>query len=363
MNVKALTIAGVAVALAIVVTIALNVLKPVKHEEVAVAAGPSAESVFSGSIDNPGTPPPAPAGATTTEGAAPAEAAPASEPPAETASAASAPGEPAPATGSTEPAAAEAAPAAEPVSSASAEAPAAETPTSSAPAESPPAETSVASGEPGADSMGGEPTGGSGAPAAAEAPRGGCGPAIMPSPATGTAGGKTGKMPETKTAAAPAPQPSPSLPPPVEMASSSPPPAAASSSSSSSGSGEPAKPKAITKAKPKPSAPPPKDARKAWWPAGGAGKLNIAFVGEASFTKAIVLLADGAFENGSSADANIKVTKNGEKVSTKWLVATNKKMLLLNVGPGKYTVTIGAGLKDASGKSVGASGSGPVYVH
>lgn len=121
------------------------------------------------------------------------------------------------------------------------------------------------------------------------------------------------------------------------------------------------------KPKPKPRAPKktPEEAKVAWWPAKAPGKLNVNFAGEASFTKAIVMVFDGAFDNADSANQNIKVTpKKGGKVNGEWKVANgNKQMLLLNVDPGLYTVEIGAGLTDKGNRTIASAATGAVFVH
>lgn len=118
------------------------------------------------------------------------------------------------------------------------------------------------------------------------------------------------------------------------------------------------------KAKPKAPKVAPAEAKLAWWPAKTAGKLNLTYAGEASFTKAIVLLFDGAFDSAQSADDNIQVTtKSGQAVAGQWLVAKgNPQMLLFNVDPGLYQVSVGGGLTDKGGRGLGAASSGLVFV-
>lgn len=118
------------------------------------------------------------------------------------------------------------------------------------------------------------------------------------------------------------------------------------------------------KAKPKAPKVAPPEAKLAWWPAKTAGKLNLTYAGEASFTKAIVLLFDGAFDTAQSANDNIKVTtKSGQAVAGQWLVAKgNPQMLLFNVDPGLYKVSVGSGLSDKGGRGLGAASSGMVFV-
>ena len=123
-------------------------------------------------------------------------------------------------------------------------------------------------------------------------------------------------------------------------------------------------PKPKAKAKPKAPKVAPPEAKLAWWPAKTDGKLNLTYAGEASFTKAIVLLFDGNFETPESANQNIKVTaKDGSAVAGQWLVAKgNPQMLLFNVAPGLYKVSVGSGLSDKGGRALGAASSGQVFV-
>ena len=113
----------------------------------------------------------------------------------------------------------------------------------------------------------------------------------------------------------------------------------------------------------KPKAPPP-EVKTAWWPAKTAGKLNITYAGDASFTKAIVLLFDGAFDSADSANQNVVVkTTKGKVVPGQWLVANaNRQMLLFNANPGLYTVEVGGGLTDKGGRALAAAATGPVYI-
>lgn len=101
----------------------------------------------------------------------------------------------------------------------------------------------------------------------------------------------------------------------------------------------------------------------AWWPASNADQLNILFVGEAAFGSAISVLADGEFENAESANAHVQVrTVDGARVERKWQLSTNRKMLLMSVGPGEYTVSIGADLSDAKSRTFGRTSEGRVFV-
>lgn len=123
--------------------------------------------------------------------------------------------------------------------------------------------------------------------------------------------------------------------------------------------------KTQTRAKQGSSRPPaPPQPASAWWPSSQAGKLNIRFVGSASFGSAIAILTDGAFASPEQANQSIEVKRAGENraVPPRWVVATNRTMLLLPVSPGEYTVRIGKDLSDAEGKPVADAASGTVLV-
>lgn len=103
----------------------------------------------------------------------------------------------------------------------------------------------------------------------------------------------------------------------------------------------------------------------AWWPSPRQGKLNILFVGGASFGSAIAVLTDGSFNSAELANRSITVRNatTHRTVSPRWVVATNKTMLLLAVAPGQYQVSIGAELVDAGGRDLSQSASGIVAVN
>lgn len=191
----------------------------------------------------------------------------------------------------------------------------------------PSTQTAPAEAEPAADTAPSEP-----APAAAPEPTPEPAPEPEPAPAA-----EPEPAPEPEPAAAEAPEPAAAAPAP--------------------------KPKPATpKPAPKPRVAPP-EIKKAWWPAATAGKLNLVYAGEASFTKAIALLFDGEFATPESANANIKVkNENGKTVSGRWLVASNPRMLLFSADPGLYTVEVGDGLKDKNDRALSAASSGPVFV-
>lgn len=193
--------------------------------------------------------------------------------------------------------------------------------------------------------------------AAAPAPRGGsCSnatvdPVAKPAVVTAAGPGPAEAPADTSTAAAPkvADAPKPETAPKIADAPSR-------------KKAPPSAPKATSKPPMPKSA--PAEARTAWWPAKVSGKLNLVYAGEASFTKAIVLLFDGAFDNGDSANQNVRVTtRGGEAVKGKWLVATgNRQMLLFNVGPGLYRLDVGSGMADKDGRAISAASGGLVFV-
>lgn len=311
MNVKPLVLAGAATGVSVVTFVALSLIAPISHAEKSTAQGLSADKVFAASIDAPGASSPEPVVVAATEVAL-----------ADTGNA----------------------------------------PASTAQSEPAPAAMEVAQ----ADVS--EPVDtGAEAPTAAEPASGGgsCTTGIVDpkaKPVVVKATGLPGDSPAPKTAAAaPASEPAPAAPAPESMTSE--PAAPRFESSPESEVAEAPKPVA----KPKPRAPKkaPAEAKVAWWPAKTPGKLNLAYAGEASFTKAIVLMFDGAFDNADSANQHIKVTpQKGGAVKGKWLLATgNKQMLLLDVAPGLYTVEIGEGLTDKGNRSLGAASSGAVFIH
>lgn len=107
----------------------------------------------------------------------------------------------------------------------------------------------------------------------------------------------------------------------------------------------------------------PETAKKAWWPAPANGKLNLTYAGEASFTGAVALLFDGAFENPDSANQNIQVKdRSGRTVKGTWLVSANRQMLLFGAPSGLYSVNLGSGLADKGGRNIAESSEGHVFI-
>lgn len=173
----------------------------------------------------------------------------------------------------------------------------------------------------------------------------------MPSPAPDNP--TAAPMPEPEPAPEPTPEPSPvptpkPTPEPTAKAAKAAPPAPA---------GLPT---------PRPTAgksPPPKLTQ--WWGPESPAHLSIIYAGSAAYTRAIVLMFNGAFDDASSADRNLSVTGPGGKaMQGRWQVgANNKRMLLFPVDrPGIYTVSVQPELSDRNGRKLGKRLSGPVQV-
>ncbi len=122
---------------------------------------------------------------------------------------------------------------------------------------------------------------------------------------------------------------------------------------------------AVATARPtsKPAA--PKPALTQWWGTPSDQRLSITYAGSAAYTRAIVLMFNGDFDDASKAAASLGVTDaGGNPVSGSWQVgSTNKRMLLFPVSRnGTYNVSVNAALADRNGRSLGASAQGPVQV-
>jgi hypothetical protein len=110
------------------------------------------------------------------------------------------------------------------------------------------------------------------------------------------------------------------------------------------------------------------DAISVWWPAVGQQKssqLNLLYAGEAAFEKAAVLLFSDSIGNASSAASHIRILNDqGKPVPGHWeLSPQNSRMLIFKTRPGRYTLILAPDLAGQSGKTLGVSLHGPVYVH
>lgn len=125
---------------------------------------------------------------------------------------------------------------------------------------------------------------------------------------------------------------------------------------------------AATAAPRKPAAKPaPKKPQKLtqWWGPESETQLSLVYAGSAAYTRAVVLMLNGAFDDTTSAEANLRVTDAaGKAVAGKWQIgANNKRMLLFPVDKaGIYTVSVKADLTDRTGRKLGKAQKGPVRV-
>lgn len=102
-----------------------------------------------------------------------------------------------------------------------------------------------------------------------------------------------------------------------------------------------------------------------WWGPESDANLSVIYAGSAAYTRAIVLMFNGAFRDAASAQQHLRVhDATGKAVPGSWEVgASNRRMLVFPVAQtGIYTVTVGAGLADQAGRVVGKEQQGPVRV-
>ncbi|SFF32794.1 hypothetical protein SAMN04488120_102197 [Fontimonas thermophila] len=102
-----------------------------------------------------------------------------------------------------------------------------------------------------------------------------------------------------------------------------------------------------------------------WWGPESPTQLSLVYAGSAAYTRAIVLMFNGAFDDAAAAAAHLRVTDaNGKTVNGSWQIgANNKRMLLFPVNkPGIYTVSVGDGLSDRQGRKIAKALKGPVRV-
>ncbi|MDD3762228.1 MAG: hypothetical protein PHP86_02920 [Nevskiales bacterium] len=118
----------------------------------------------------------------------------------------------------------------------------------------------------------------------------------------------------------------------------------------------------------KPRAPPPTPAARLtqWWDTAATPTgLTVVYAGSAAYTRAIVLMFNGAFDDSTAAEQHVTITDSkGTPVSGQWSVGSNnKRMLQFAVSkPGVYNVTVGAGMQDRAGQTLKQSLKGPVRV-
>ncbi len=102
-----------------------------------------------------------------------------------------------------------------------------------------------------------------------------------------------------------------------------------------------------------------------WWAPESDTRLSIVYAGSAAYTRALVVLFNGDFDNVAAAQQHLSVVDaTGKPVKGTWEIgANNKRMLLFPVAKvGTYTVTVGADLADRNGRKLGTEQKGPVHV-
>ena len=173
-------------------------------------------------------------------------------------------------------------------------------------------------------------------------------------------------VPEPEPEVAPEPEATPEPEVAVEAPAPAPAPEATPAPSApaavaSAPAAKPAKP-----AKPATS-PPTKNQNPAptWWGTSVAGRLNLVYAGSAAYKRAIVLMFDGDLKDAAAVSRSVKVVDaSGKTVSGRWeLNSSNPRMAVLPLeAAGTYRVTVGAGLVDIRGRTLGSTQQGPVRI-
>lgn len=189
-------------------------------------------------------------------------------------------------------------------------------------------------------------------------------PSPTPSPTRVAAPAPTPVSPPKSTGATtPAVTPRPATNTSSNTAAST--PEATASSSASAGAGQPPVPTERPDRRPAPTL----DVERfeqAWWVGAEtpSDALSVVYVGAAAYTRAIVVLADGAFGDPSVVARHLRVLRDGQRVEGLWEISPqNPRMLVFSVDrAGVYELGIGEGLADRNGRRYGVSRSGPVRV-
>lgn len=117
---------------------------------------------------------------------------------------------------------------------------------------------------------------------------------------------------------------------------------------------------------PKPAEPAPAPEKiAAWWGKENPQALSVVYAGSASYTRAVVLLFNGSFADSASANSHVRVKDaRGRALNGSWQInPKNPRMLVFPVAAaGRYEVEVGSGLRDRSGKQLGAAVRGPVLI-
>lgn len=185
--------------------------------------------------------------------------------------------------------------------------------------------------------------------------------------------------PSEVAVATPAPVAEPVSPKPVAVAATAtqmqaPPPAASAPSPTTGVASVAPKPAAVAAASNTSAAPAPRPSSAsvadaaasrpaAWWEASAPGQLNVVYVGRVAELSAIALMFDGDLRSIQAVNEHVRVTRaDGTPVEARWALGRNPRMVLLPARPGRYEVSVGAGLADASGRMVKTTQQGPVLV-
>lgn len=105
------------------------------------------------------------------------------------------------------------------------------------------------------------------------------------------------------------------------------------------------------------------DALRAWWTAPSSGEFGLVYAGQAKGESAIALLFSGTPAD-SALNQSVKVyDAKGTLVSGNWEAAANPRLAVFRgLKPGRYTVVVEPSVADSSGKSLGKTQHGPVYI-
>lgn len=107
----------------------------------------------------------------------------------------------------------------------------------------------------------------------------------------------------------------------------------------------------------------PVEVLKPWWPEQPvAGQLNLLYAGQAAKQSAIALLFDSALSDPSDTSGITVTSAGGKPVSGHWELNSNRRMLIFNAKPGRYTVQVPASFSNERGQSLGQSLQGPIYI-
>jgi hypothetical protein len=183
-----------------------------------------------------------------------------------------------------------------------------------------------------------------------------------------------GTTEELKSAAQPPPEsaPAPTAAPPeaeaeapaaAAPATASPPTAAAPTPAAPASKPDTAGSTPAPASKPAPAAKPVAPV-KPWWRGDLDGELSAVYVGSLAEKPAIVVMFNGSFKSADSLAQHTRISDAKGPVPGQWqLAAGNNRMAVYPVPKaGRYQLSLEAGLRDGSGKTMKATQQGPVDV-